>query len=457
MPAIITDNIKRQFIDTLYNENADSSSNRYYIAIGKSETWDSADAVPTPANTERNQKLFRYGIQSVKKVDILGASYVVPRSNWSTGTIYSQFNDNITGQPSQSYYVITDDNNVYICLRQGKDTTGAAVVSTVKPTGTSPSSIISTADGYVWKYLYTITTANANKFLSANYIPVEYIDSALSTEAFYAQYLVHNAASPKQIAGYRVTSGGSGYTSDPVVTVRGNGTNAFARTVVNTSLATIAAVEFKDSANALGTGYDYATVTLTGGGGSGATVVPVFGPVNGFGYDPVKDLRASAIMFNAKIAGAENDDFIISNDFRQVGLIRNIKKYSVDSDFTDDTGIALKKMRFTSLPGVGAIDFDGDILITATTGTPQAKALIDYYDDSNTVWYHQNETTGFTPFTDGISVNIEGYGSTLTTDSAAVNPDVNIFSGDLLYIDNRTTAIVRNANQTEDIKLIIQL
>ena len=92
MVAIITDRVKNQLVNSLLTEFQDSGANRYYIALGQSEAWDSTDTPPTPANTEREIRQFRYKMQSIKTV--LDTSLVITRYNWSSGTIYQQYNDN---------------------------------------------------------------------------------------------------------------------------------------------------------------------------------------------------------------------------------------------------------------------------------------------------------------------------------------------------------------------------
>jgi hypothetical protein len=446
MVAIITDRVKNQLVNSLLTEFEDSGANRYYIALGQSEAWDSTDTPPTPTNTEREIRQFRYKMQSIKTV--LATSLVVPRYNWSSGTIYQQYNDNSVSQATR-YYIITDENNVYICIRQGKDSNGNAVTSTVQPTSTSATALTELSDGYIWKYLYTISAADATRFLTANFMPIKLVDSAAPGDLYYNQYLVQQNANAGQIIGYRVTAAGSGFTGTPTISVVGNGKGAHARAVI-TSSNTIGAIEVDESAGGFpfGTGYDYANITITGGGGTGATAVPVFAAPGGVGGDPTRDLRARAINFNILADGTEEGVFVTGNDFRQLGLLKNPLQYDSTAAFTGTTALALKQMKLTT-----AGTFTADQLITGDSSG--AQAYIDFYDDSTTIWYHQTETTGFTAFQDG--ENVTTTTDTVATDSANIAPGFDVFSGEVLYIDNRNSSVSRSADQTEDVKIIIQL
>ncbi len=454
--AIITDLLKNQFVDTLATEFADSASNLYYIAIGYSEQFDSADDTPALQNSEREMRQFRYRMQSMKSV--LDASLVIPRYNWSSGTIYAAYNDNSVSQTSR-YYVINENNNVYVCIKQGKDTNGNAVTSTDQPTGDSATALFTGSDGYKWKYLYTISAAKSTRFLTANFMPVQFINdsagaSSLSTTQA-AQASVQDNAVDGQIVGYRVTATGSGYTSVPSITITGNGKGAQAKAIV-TSSNTIGAIEIDDSAGGIGfgSGYDYANITISGGGGANAAAVPIFAPVGGIGADATRTLRARAINFNVLFDGAENDFFVIDNDFRQLALIKNPLQYDSTGSFTAAAGRALKKMFVDD----STADFQTDQTLTGTTST--AQALIDIFDNTTGhapfIYYHQTETTGFTPFQDAEEISTSSATANIA-DSATIAPDVDPFSGDILYLDNRNTAVFRSNDQTEDVKIIIQL
>ena len=164
MPAIITDVFKKKLIQKIFTD-VSNDSDQFYIGIGKSEQWDSAENVPTPKDSLRDVRQLRSGLQSLKKTN--DVTFTIPRYNWTPGT-YSAFDDNFTEIPSNSYYVLTEDNQVYICLQQGKTTAGVAVPSSIKPQGTGldPST---KSDGYVWRYLYSLSAGRATKFQSSNY------------------------------------------------------------------------------------------------------------------------------------------------------------------------------------------------------------------------------------------------------------------------------------------------
>ena len=115
MTAIITEQLKRNLIGDIFADLEDSAGAKYYIGIGRSEPWDdSSDTEINPVNTEREVRKLRSSLQAMKRV--ASYSFVVPRYNWSSGTVYSGYNDNISSHPTTPYYVITEEYGVYICI-----------------------------------------------------------------------------------------------------------------------------------------------------------------------------------------------------------------------------------------------------------------------------------------------------------------------------------------------------
>lgn len=456
MAAIITHDLKKQVIQDIFDDITDSAGAKYYIGIGKSEPWNDSDVATTPVQTEREIRNFRLGIQSMKRV--ADFSFVVPRNNWITGTTYSAYNDNTAGHPTSPYYVMTDTNAVYLCVRQGKNALGAAVTSTVKPTGVD--TVVKTySDGYAWKFLYTMTTPNQTAFLASNFHPVlkqgkldsDGSGSVTSLSQLVEQKGVQDAAISGSLSGITVTGGGAGYTSAPSVTIKGNGTGA--RAVATVSGGVVTKIEMDESAGTLvlGSGYNYAEAVISGGSPTtGATARVVLATEGGFGADPRNDLRSRAIMFNIKPAGTETDEFVIGNDFRQIGIIRNPLD-SAGAAFTATSGNALNRLKMSTTTGLSMTI--GSTLSGVTSG---AKAIIDK-TDSDEIWYHQTEGTGFIAFSAGEGVkDSDNNTGTLLGSGFALNPVAMPFTGDLLYVENRA-AVNRTADQTEDIKVIIEI
>lgn len=87
------------------------------------------------------------------------------------------------------------------------------------------------------------------------------------------------------IAWGTVTAGGSGYTSEPTVTITGDGTGATARAIIYKGAVIGIKIE------TLGTGYTTASIAIDGGGGTGATATPQVGM-------PLQNRLERSIYFN---------------------------------------------------------------------------------------------------------------------------------------------------------------
>jgi hypothetical protein len=118
-------------------------------------------------------------------------------------SVYTEYNDRTANLYDKQFYVLTSENNVYKCIDNNR-----GAVSIEEPSGIS-TSVVSTADGYRWKFLFAITTADAQKFLNSSYIPVREITANNGS----AQWSVQQVAANGSIDHIVVTSNGSGYIS----------------------------------------------------------------------------------------------------------------------------------------------------------------------------------------------------------------------------------------------------
>ena len=105
------------------------------------------------------------------------------------------------------FYCMTSDNNVYKCINNNY---GAA--STSRPYGTSYSNL-TTPDGYVWKYMFTVPNAFANKFMTGNHIPV--------TTSIKNQYYSNGS-----IVSATIIDKGVGYQDGDTLVIMGDGSLA---------------------------------------------------------------------------------------------------------------------------------------------------------------------------------------------------------------------------------------
>lgn len=448
MAAIVTDNLRTHQSNLLLTEIlANGDSDKYYIGIGKSDVYNSTDTVTDPVRSNQNENDVRHNLQSVKKVE--AASMVIPRYNWSSGSVYDAWTDASVGIPTNSYYVLTDINEVFIVIKQAKNSSGVAQTSTVKPevpAGRNRAKPFLLSDGYVWKFMYGLSAGKANSFLSAGFVPIEKIGTA--SNAFETdQKAVQDSAIGGQIIGVELDSGGAGYGSAPTITFRGNGASAAATATL--SGGQVVKVEMNNESAGLGSGYDFASVLFSGGSPSKpAKGRVVLGPKAGLGLDPRDDLKANSIMLNIKPDGTVSNTFITGNTFRQISLFKGIKQSDSSASgtfFSGTSSLTLRSMKSANAANltIGRVISDGS--------SPVKKAFID--DISGTsIFYHQNDSTGFSVFDSAATIS-DGL-ATVSVDSANISAAVNPYSGDLLYIDQRAK-ILRADAQQEDIKVIV--
>jgi hypothetical protein len=463
MPAIVRQTMSRTLARDLLTD-IQNSSNEYYIGIGKCDTFNQSDSVIDPVDCLREEREFRNNLQSVKKVE--GSTVVARRVNWSSGSAYAGWDDSVKSDIDGDwtpFYVLNDAKEVYVCLSP------ADAVSTVEPNWglhapmspeTDPNAPMynvrewwkpfTTSDGYIWKFLYTLTPERIFQFLSSNHIPVQKAEINLPSGDSIEdlQITVRDNAIPGEIIRTRLVTAGTGYSqsSPPTVNIHGDGNGATAEAVIDES-GNLVKVKMTN----YGSGYTYASFEIVNGS-TPSVVEPVITSKTGLGFDPVDDLKTSSIMINAKPDGTVDDTFIVNNTFRQIGLIKNPTQTDGVTPYTNVSDKILPSM---TLEGTSVFT-KGKLITGATSG---AKA---YVNDSvgNEVYYHQNLSTGFEPFQPGQNGNSgEGITDESTSEvgvivSITLENAIDRFSGDVLYIENRSR-IRRHEEQKEDIKIVI--
>lgn len=225
----------------------DSEDDYLYLFIGRIEPWANEQSVPAQSNYVGNvdYDVWR-DMFGLKRIIPGGISLATNRYNWSNNTLFTEYDHTDTNIFSSQYFVLSSANNVYKCLFNN-----SGANSTVEPTGTS-TSVLTTADGYKWKFMYSLSSDDITDFVSTNYIPVK----TLTADDSSLQWDVQQAAVNGSIQVIDVTTGGSGY----VFTSNTLGFNA----VSNSTTLVL-------RSNASGTDdiYNGSVLRITGGAGSG--------------------------------------------------------------------------------------------------------------------------------------------------------------------------------------------
>jgi hypothetical protein len=619
MSFLLKDTIHSVLADSVYNEILSRRSNYYYF-IGKVIEWENPDVPETPEATTDYEYDTRNSIISVKRIPISDISYVVPRRDWSSGTVYDEYNGNYsvdnpassgaTSLKSARFYVLTPDFNVYKCLFNKN---GSA--STVSPIGTDALPI-TTNDGYVWKFMYTLPLSLRNRFLTETFMPVQ--KSVLNT--FYSngevdrvvidnpgdgysgnsivtltvngtfkggtgnsianlipvfsttgQFLdviikdrgnnyasanisINNAGgtgtgyyntsstanlvpilynnqvdrvvindpginysaniqttlsligngtnatlaafvnSAGQLEDVIITNRGSGYTfldievvgdganancfvelsvgdldtsqstvelsanpggiynikidnpgnnySNANVTVSGDGVG-FAGNVVLSNTNTISYVEVINP----GTGYTYANVVF-GGNGTGANAHAIISPQGGHGSNAVKEFFADSIMLYSTINNERNQGIDVNNDYRQFGIIKDIKQFGNNRAFTGTLGSTCFLVELNSVSGLSA-----DKILQFNSDKTREFEIIEIIDSTKqALLLGKNNKT----LVDGDVLYDTLTDTTYTIIDVDASPTINKFSGDLVFIDNRTK-ISYSDQQLVTIRTVIRL
>jgi hypothetical protein len=424
MASIVTSKFRVHNAQQFAESFSETSNTIMYLFIGKNTTFPDDNNPPTPVNSTANIEFTPWrDMYAAKRITTADVTHAVPRYDWTSGTVYDQYDDQDTNLLEDDFYAITEDFNVYKCLFNA-----GATASTTKPTGVSTSPF-TTADGYIWKYMYTVTTAKALKFLTNDYMSVQTLDSDDGTD----QYDVQQAAVDGGIHVVKVTSGGSGYGAAPAVTISGDGTGATANSTIVAGVVTAVTI------TAAGTGYTRASVAFASGA---AAATAIISPKGGHGSDAVEELGGKYIMLNVRLDGTESNTFSTANEFRQVGIVRDPYLYGTTTRAVASSFRQSFKYQLSSISGTFTLDE------TITSGSNTA-SVVEFTTPNLFTTLPLN-----LPFANSASVT-GGTSAASGTIAAITTPGLQPYSGDIIYVENRVP-ISRAADQIEDVKLIIQ-
>ena len=156
-----------------------------YCFLSSVTPW-SGNTVPVPTQDQKSLKQIFKNMFVAKQITADNISPVIQRIDWSSGTIYQYYRDDIDmfavdidGDLVNSFYVKNRYDQVFKCLWNGANTASAngnGVISTnepyFQPGQYNTDNIFFGTDGYKWKYMYTIDAGSKLKFMDSSWLPV---------------------------------------------------------------------------------------------------------------------------------------------------------------------------------------------------------------------------------------------------------------------------------------------
>ena len=484
MAAIITNKFRINNAEQFVESFSESAATTYYLFIGRAHSWatdadvqgnsinEGTDASPPTPNDDVTSEFYNYDdMIGAKLISSSDVSHVIPRRNWTTGTTYDMYEHNISSSNAansgatnlfdSTFFVMNSSNAVYKVIEND-----GATASTVEPTSTS-NSIFETSDGYRWKYMYSLTSAETLNFMSTDFIHVS-TDSTVSA-----------AAVDGALDTILVVAGGSSFNTSSgstisAIPIRGDGSGGIASVTISSGAITAATV------TTAGSGYTFAYIrdadiiaaTNAGGAGSGSNLNVIIPPKGGHGSNAVKELGGFFVMLNKSLVGVEGtSDIGVGNDFRRIGLVRDPTNFGGSTVATATTRRQLYAIKFASVSGTFTADEE---INQASTG---AVGKVVEFDSTNLILYYYqtrfpdvgtDSNGNLTAFSGANAITGQSSSASATPNtsdsnttngvafsSGYANPELAYDSGDIIYVEERSP-ITRASDQTENVKLIIE-
>lgn len=360
-------------------------------------------------------------IISLKRVQTTDMTLAIRKIVWTSGTVYEMYDDQNINIFESDFYVLTSNNKVYKCL----DNNGG-VASTEEPDSTSLTPF-TTSDGYKWQLMYDLTSSMMAQWNDTHLLPIKEVH----TDDSSVQWNIQSNAVAGTIDAIKVVEGGSGYLSVPTVTIIGDGTGATATAILSDGSVSRVIITNR------GSGYTHAEISISGN----AVLRPVISPIKGHGSNAVNELNGRYILVHSEFNKDELGTFPTDLKYRQIGLLMNPLLYGTSNKATDTAGI--NQMASITIDVDPSVFIKSEVIKNQTT---DATAVFATYKNNTIKIVSQKGSFN-------VGDNIIGLSSGITATITAVsNPYLELYSGSLIYVENREP-IERKDTQTETYRL----
>ena len=470
--------------------SVNSSEENTYLFVGRVTPWDNDESPPIPDNSIKEVYRTHQEMIALSRVNATDVLHMIPMARWTSGVIYDMYRHDYSSSINSYqgannlynsvYYVINQNNDVYVCLFNDKNTS-----STVEPQNTSNTPFF-TSDGYQWLRLYKIDSYHIDNRTTQNYMPILNNNSNTKTP-------------PGALYTVVIDSPGDDYTRSPqggvnqiryyYCNIVGDGEGAVARISINRgqvarvdvirpgkeyTYATVDFVANRTYASLYDLDNDINGLDPKGDGTFLSTVI--IPPLGGWGTDLIKELGGTRVGVFSEL-GFNYDELLPNSTFRQVGLLHN-------PDTTQDNPSTM-----IACYGVKVTDNDKDNLYKIGEEITQEVVERDMYGNFTGTHTSKGTVVGFDlnagllryiqvpeiHSDEGVMHKFEGIKPIIGTETGkTTNPDTTFmglfkgaifsegysvaefldYTGDIVYLTN-LAPVERQQTQTEKISLII--
>lgn len=168
--SIVVPKFKQSVIDVI-EKSLQANTVRYYAFAANpveyqgsipNNTYDTANAALIAGQT------MMFG----KKLSNNNIAPMINNTPWAANTVFAMYDHTNTSISNSNFYCITPPSevsgtyNVFKCLYNNNNSRSTEIPDQLQPSSFTKS------DGYIWRYMYSISTTNYNKFATPLYAPV---------------------------------------------------------------------------------------------------------------------------------------------------------------------------------------------------------------------------------------------------------------------------------------------
>lgn len=169
-----------QFIESI----SETANSVYYVYVGNHLTSNTSNVAPL-YDRERDLSVDAYkNMIYGKRVSSSDVVPVIRNIPYTSNTIYAKYDDSNTSILEEDFYCIVNASSYYHVYKCLDNNNGRA--STVQPNFAdivgANTYLYQTSDGYRWKYMYSVSSAQERKFATDQFFPV-FANTAVANQA----------------------------------------------------------------------------------------------------------------------------------------------------------------------------------------------------------------------------------------------------------------------------------